>query len=79
MWLFYLWYWVLPAVVGAFATAYLHEQTGRDPRTGGVIGALVGFFGGWLWLVSVWVFLYYNRNNAHIINRRRRWWEWWRP
>jgi hypothetical protein len=78
-----MYYWLfhpfVACALGAFATAYMHEHTGRDPRTGGLIGAAVGFFCGYPFLVSLWVWLYHNRLNVHIINRRRRWFEWWRP
>ena len=30
------------ALVGAFGTAAMHQHTGRDPRTGGLIGLAVG-------------------------------------
>lgn len=36
------WHTLLWAVIGASGTAYVHQHTGRDPRTGGVIGAAVG-------------------------------------
>lgn len=76
-------YWLfhpfVVAIVGAFVTAYMHEHTGRDPRTGGLIGAVAGFIGGYWLLVSLWIYLYYNRLNVHIIRKQRRWWEWWRP
>lgn len=77
-----MWMWffhpVVVAVIGAFATAFMHEHTGRDPRTGGLIGAVAGFFGSYYLLVSLWIYLYYNRLNIHVIHRRRRWWEWWK-
>jgi hypothetical protein len=76
--MYWTWWSLVFAVVGAFGTAFVHEHTGRDPRTGGVIGAVVGFVLGPFYLVSLWVWLYYNRLNVHIINRPRRWWSWWR-
>jgi hypothetical protein len=78
MWWF-TWWSLLWALVGAFGTAAMHQNTGRDPRTGGLIGLAVGLFLGPFFLVWFWVWLYYNRNNAHIITRYRRWYEWWRP
>lgn len=78
-----LWYWlfhpVVSAVIGAFFTAYIHEQTGRDPKIGGLIGCAVGLVGGYWFLVSLWVYLYYNRLTVRVIRRRRPWWQWWRP
>lgn len=69
------------AVVGSFATAYLHEQTGRDVQMGGLIGGLVGAVGGLFFLVWLWVWLYYSRCTGRptwrIIHPRRRWYTWW--
>ena len=74
------WWWHpgVIALVGAFGTAYVHQSTGRDPRTGGLIGALAGLFLGVGFLVSLWVYLYYNRLNVHVINRQRHWYSWWK-
>jgi hypothetical protein len=69
------------AVVGSFGTAYLHERTGRDVQTGGLIGALVGAVGGIFFLMALWVWLYYGRCNVgptwRVHNARRRWYNWW--
>lgn len=67
------------ALIGAFGTAAMHQETGRDTRTGGLIGLAVGFFLGPFWLISLWVWLYYNRLSPRVITRYRRWYEWWRP
>jgi hypothetical protein len=76
---FWSWWSLVYAIVGAFGTAFVHEHTGRDPRTGGLIGAAVGLVLGPVTLVMLWVWLYYNRLNVHVIAPRRRWWSWWRP
>jgi hypothetical protein len=73
------WWNLLWGIVGAFGTAAMHQHTGRDPRTGGLIGLAVGFLLGPFYLVSFWVWLYYTRLNSHIIRKSRRWYEWWRP
>ncbi|MBA3452888.1 MAG: hypothetical protein H0T42_07345 [Deltaproteobacteria bacterium] len=77
MW--FTWWSLVFAIVGAFGTAWMHQHTGRDPRTGGVIGLAVGGVLGPFYLVSFWVWLYYTRLNVHVIKRRRQWYEWWRP
>jgi hypothetical protein len=65
------------ALVGAFGTAWMHQITGRDPRTGGLIGLAVGLLGPF-WLVILWVWLYYNRKPGGG-TRYRYWYEWWIP
>lgn len=75
----FTWWNLLWGIVGAFGTAAMHQHTGRDPRTGGLIGLAVGFLLGPFYLVSFWVWLYYTRLNTHVIRKYRRWYEWWRP
>jgi len=78
--MFFLSWWSLVwALVGSFGTAAVHQTTGRDPRTGGLIGLVVGGLLGPLYLVSFWVWLYYSRTSVHLITKTRRWYEWWRP
>jgi len=77
MW--FTWWSLLWAIVGAFGTAAMHQHTGRDSRTGGLIGLGVGAVFGPFYLVSFWVWLYYTRQNVHVIKTYRRWYEWWRP
>ena len=77
MW--FTWWSAVWALVGAFGTAAMHQHTGRDPRTGGLIGLVIGGVFGPLYLVSFWVWLYYTRLNTHLIRTYRRWYEWWRP
>lgn len=77
MW--FTWWSLAWALAGAFGTAYMHQLTGHDPRTGGLIGLVVGGVLGPLYLVSFWVWLYYTRLNVHVISRTRQWYEWWRP
>jgi len=67
------------AAVGAFGTAWLHQETGRDPRMGGLIGLAVGFLFGPFFLVLFWLWLYYTRSYTRTIRTYRRWYEWWRP
>jgi len=76
MWL--SWWSLVWALVGAFGTAAMHQHTGRDPRTGGLIGLGIGGVLGPLYLVLLWAWLYYNRLDVHVMNRQRRWYEWWR-
>ena len=71
------WWSLMWALVGAFGTAATHENTGRDTRTGGLIGLAVGFVLGPAWLVWLWIFLAYYRS-SNVIVRNRRWYEWWR-
>lgn len=66
-------------LVGAFGTAWWHQETGRDPRMGGLIGLAVGFLFGPIALVSFWIWLYYTRSSGRIITKYRRWYEWWKP
>ena len=77
--MFWSWWNLVWALVGAFGTAAMHQHTGRDTRTGGLIGAALGLLFGPFSLVTFWVWLYYTRNNVHIIKKYRRWYEWWRP
>lgn len=77
MW--FTWWSLVWALAGAFGTAWLHQRTGRDPQTGGLIGLVVGGVLGPLYLVSFWVWLYYTRLNVYVTKRRRQWYEWWRP
>jgi len=77
MW--FTWWSLVWAIVGAFGTAAMHQHTGRDSRTGGLIGLGVGAVFGPFYLVSFWVWLYYTRQNVHVIKTYRRWYEWWRP
>jgi uncharacterized membrane protein YeaQ/YmgE (transglycosylase-associated protein family) len=53
-----LWRIVL-GLLGAFATAYIHERTGRSVSMGGLIGMAVGAIGGIWILVLLWVWIYY--------------------
>jgi hypothetical protein len=76
---FFTWWSLLWALVGAFGTAYVHQEVGRDPRTGGLIGLVVGLVLGPFYLVMFWVWLYYTRSHGHVIRSYRRWYEWWRP
>ena len=69
---------LLPAIVGAFGTAYVHERTGRDPGMGGTIGLLVGGIGSWWALVSLWAWLLYNKQPIRVSNPRQRWYSWWK-
>jgi hypothetical protein len=57
----------------------MHQEVGRDPRTGGLIGLVVGLVLGPIYLVMFWAWLYYMRSNVHVIKAYRRWYEWWRP
>ena len=76
---FFTWWSLVWAIVGAFGTAFMHQHIGRDPRTGGLIGLVLGLLFGPISLVCFWVWLYYNRQNVHVIKNYRRWYEWWRP
>jgi hypothetical protein len=77
MW--FTWWSLVWAIVGAFGTAFVHQHTGRDTRIGGLIGLAVGGILGPLYLVSFWVWLYYTRLNVYLYKKSRRWYEWWRP
>lgn len=77
MW--FTWWSLFWALVGAFGTAFMHQHTGRDTRTGGLIGLAVGGILGPLYLVAFWVWLYYTRLNVYVYKKSRRWFEWWRP
>ncbi|MCB9649765.1 MAG: hypothetical protein H6730_24670 [Deltaproteobacteria bacterium] len=76
IWLYRLFF----ALVGAFGTALIHEKTGREVSTGGWFGLLIGAFLGPYYLVSFWVWLFYRqpRLRVQVVNRRRRWYTWWR-
>ena len=76
MWIFH-WSTLLTVAVGSFATAWVCTQTGRDPRLGGIVGALLGVLG-WFSLISAWAWLYLNRLNPRIVRRPTRWYLWWR-
>ena len=41
--MYFSWWMAFWAIAGAFGTAAMHQHTGRDPRTGGLIGLVVGF------------------------------------
>jgi hypothetical protein len=69
---------LVPAIVGSFGTAYVHERTGRDPGIGGTIGLLVGGIGTWWALVSLWSWLVYTKQPIRVMNPRKRWYSWWR-
>ncbi len=75
---FILWRVVL-VVFGSFATAYIHQRTGRDVRMGGLIGAAVGGIGGIWFLLMVWVYIYYFAPSpiGHVYGSRRIWYRWW--
>jgi hypothetical protein len=75
----FTWWSLFWALVGAFGTAFMHQHTGRDTRTGGLIGLAVGGVLGPFYLVAFWVWLYYTRLNVYIYKKSRRWFEWWRP
>lgn len=72
---------IAAAIIGAFATAFLHEKTGRDVTMGGLIGLVVGAIGGWFFLMILWLWLYYDRTSlpvGRIYNARRPpWYRWW--
>jgi hypothetical protein len=74
----FTWQAVVTAIVGSFATAFVCKDTGRDPRLGGIVGMLTGFFFGIFGLASLWAYLYLNRLNARLVKRPTRWYLWWR-
>lgn len=43
------------AVLGAIGTAYMWERKQRDPMTGAMIGAVLGFLGGIILLAPLWI------------------------
>ena len=68
------------AVFGSFATAYLHQRTGRDITMGGLIGAAVGGIGGIWFLLMLWVWIYYFAGSpiGRMYGVRRKvWYRWW--
>lgn len=77
--MYFTWWQLLWAIVGAFGTAFMHQHVGRDPRTGGLIGLVLGGLFGPFSLVTFWIWLYYTRQNVHVIKTYRKWYEWWRP
>lgn len=71
---------VVVAILGAFATAYIHQRTGRDVRMGGLIGAAVGGVGGIWFLLVLWVYIYYFAPapvGRMYGSRRTVWYRWW--
>lgn len=72
---------IATAFIGAFATAFLHEKTGRDVTMGGLIGLAVGAIGGWFFLMILWLWLYYDRTTLPVgrmyNTRRPPWYRWW--
>ncbi len=71
---------VAVAVFGAFATAYIHQRTGREVRMGGLIGAAVGGIGGIWFLLVLWVYIYYfapSPIGRMYGPRRTVWYRWW--
>ncbi len=72
------WQSVLSGIVGSFASAWVCKETGRDPRLGGIVGLLTGFFFGWFGLASLWTWLYLNRLNPRVVKKPTRWYMWWR-
>lgn len=73
---------VVVALIGAFATAYLHEIKGRNVQLGGLIGLAVGGIGGLFFLLWLWVWIYYFTDSPigtvyYSRNRVRRWYNWW--
>lgn len=77
MW--FTWWSLFWALVGAFGTAFVHQHTGRETRTGGLVGLAVGGILGPFYLVALWIWLYYTRLNVYVYKERRQWFEWWRP
>ncbi len=75
---FILWRIVL-AIFGSFATAYIHERTGRNISMGGLIGLAVGGIGGIWFLLLLWVWIYYFAPSpvGRIYGRNLRWYRWW--
>lgn len=67
------------ALVGSFATAYVHEKTGRDVRMGGLIGLFVGAIGGAIFLGIYWLWLHFDRDTMprRDLFDLRRWYEWY--
>ena len=78
------WVWLadmaISAFVGSFGTAYIHQRTGRDTSTGGLVGLLVGGALGRYALVSLWVSLLVQPNwlTGRMSQFRKPWYLWWR-
>jgi hypothetical protein len=66
-------------ILGSFGTAYVHERTGRDIRMGGLIGLVVGFVLGPVFLVMFWLWVYYRAGGFGVraYNARQHWYRWW--
>ncbi len=79
--MYYIVAWSLfGAVIGSFGTAFIHEQTGRDVRMGGIIGAVVGAIGSLFFLMLFWLWLYYDRSmlvGRRYGPKRAVWYRWW--
>jgi hypothetical protein len=76
---FILWR-VFLAIAGSFATAYVHQRTGRDVTMGGLIGAAVGGIGGIWFLLMLWIWIYYFAGSpvGRMYGVRRKvWYRWW--
>jgi hypothetical protein len=68
------------AVVGSFGTAYLHQRTGRDVTMGGILGGVIGAFGGIFFLLGLWIYIYYYSSGPvgrMYGTRRKVWYRWW--
>jgi hypothetical protein len=68
------------AVVGSFGTAYLHQRTGRDVTMGGILGGVIGAFGGIFFLMGLWIYIYYYSSGPvgrMYGTRRKVWYRWW--
>jgi hypothetical protein len=79
MYYFIAWRIVL-AIFGSFATAYLHQRTGRDVMMGGLLGAAVGGIGGIFFLLGLWTYIYYYSPSPigrMYGTRRKVWYRWW--
>jgi hypothetical protein len=74
----FTWQMLLTGIIGSFATAYVCKDTGRDPRLGGILGLLTGYFFGVLALASLWAYLYLNRLEPRRVTKPTRWYLWWR-
>jgi hypothetical protein len=79
--MYYLIAWgIFWGIVGSLGTAFLHQQTGRDVRMGGIIGAAVGAIGGIFFLLGLWIYIYYFMPGpvGRMYGRHRRiWYRWW--
>ena len=68
------------AIFASFATAYLHQRTGRDITMGGLIGAAVAGIGGIWFLLMLWIWIYYFAGSPigrMYGTRRKVWYRWW--